>query len=324
MCAFNIKQSEMARLTKRSKAALKKKTRRSTRAKKYSKKTYKSSSKGYKSKSIRQMAKKLTSSHYLSYGVSAIRKKYVAPGLTSSLKSQAYNSWSDTYGSLSAATAGVQNVKIVCGIYTPYDIYKANADNLEKYYLKTAQLTISMTNQCNAPVFVDVYDLAVRQDLNTASQFNTPSEAWTNTGTSTYYGADIFSCQEFCESFKILRITRINLTAGETAEHRCTYNANQVFKQQDVLTFGVNPTKDEDAFVGLTHYVMMVTRGAAADADDTTVGSAITKVAYIVQKTYKFQAIPNAANINTTNTVLPTTATKIMELDGDENTFITA
>jgi len=325
MYAFNIKQSEMARLTKRSRQVMRKSKKTYKKKASYKKKTYKSSSKGYKSKSIRQMAKKLTSSHYLSYGVSAIRKKYVAPGLTSSLKTQGFNTWSDAYGSLSAATAGAQSIKTVCGVYTPYDVYKANADSLNKYYLKTATLAITMTNQCNAPVFVDLYDMVARQDLNSASQFSTPTEAWTNAGDNpTYYGADPFGVQGVTETFKILRITRINLTAGETAEHRCTYNANQVFSKQDLIAFAATPTKDEDAFGGLTHYIMMVTRGAPADADDNTVGSSITKVDYIVQKTYKFQSVPNVTNDNTVNTTLATTATKIMELDGDENTFITA
>jgi len=313
----------MARLTKRSKAALKKTYRKRTK-KTYKKKTYKSSSKGYKTKSLRTMAKKISASHYLSYGVSNILQKPPSNALATILKGQGYNVWLDTYGGVNAATAGIQGVTTVCGIYTPYDIDTYLGGTLDKHMMRNCKLSITMTNQCNAPVFVDLYDVVSRKDLNADYNGQSPSEVWTNegAGTETYYGNDPFSCQEFVETFKVLKITRINLTAGETAEHKCTYEANQVFKENHNNT--IAGTKDQGAYAGLTHFVMMVTRGAAADADNTTVGSSITKVAYIVQKTYKRQQIIQTGNSQATSTVLSTAATKIMELDGDENTFITA
>lgn len=311
----------MARLTKRSRQVMRKTTKTYKKKASYKKKSYKSSSKGYQSKSLRTMAKKISASHYLSYGISNIRKKYTDAALMKTLRGQGFKSWSDTYGGLNAATAGVQAVTTVHGVYTPYDIYFANAAASTKHYMKNCQVSVTMTNQCNAPVFVDLYDVVARQDLSTDTSYQSPSETWASTAQNpTYYGADPFACQEFTEAFKVLRITRINLTAGETAEHRCNYKAEQIFSRADLGFL----TQDQASLAGLTHFVMMVTRGAPADADNTTVGSAITKVAYIVQKTYKTQTILNVTNQNTVATTLSTAATKIMELDGDENTFATA
>jgi len=313
----------MARLTKRSRQVVRKSKKTYKKKASYKKKSYKSSSKGYRPKSLRAMAKKITSSHYLSYGVSNIRQKPSSAPIKNLLRGQGFVSWSDTYGSLSAATAGVQSYKTVCGVYTPYDINLANSTTLQKHYLVDAKLSITMINQCNAPVFIDLYDMVARGDLTTGTNFQSPSEAWASGGNPTYYGADPFANQNVTEHFRVLRITRINLTAGETAEHRCNYNAHQIFKGEDIGE-AIAATQDQGAYGGLTHFVMMVTRGAPADADDTTVGSAITKVDYIVQKTYKKQNIQQTSNTNTTQSTLGTAATKIMELDGDENTFITA
>lgn len=333
MCAFNIKQSEMARLTKRSAKIYSKYKRKYKKKASYKKKkTYKSSSKGYKSNSLTKMARKISANHYLSYGVSSIRKRPTDVTLMKSLKGSSRSVANFAYGAVSAATAGFQSATTVCGVYTPYDvgIYLAQPSTflLSRHFMESCRLTITLTNQSNVPTFVDLYDIAPRSDLSNSSAYQSPTEAWLAgagaAATPVYYGAQPFTEQFFVESFKILRVTRINMSAGETAEHRCTYNANQIFKREN-SSFGLSATQDQGAYQNLTHFVMMVTRGAPGDADDTTVGSMPTKIDYIVQKQYSWKVVPDGTPTQTFfNTALPTSATKIMELDGDETTFQSA
>lgn len=326
MCAFNIKQSEMARLSRASKRLFKKKKTYSKRSRTSTggstKRSWKSSSKGYKKKSLMVMAKKISTNHYLSYGTSNIRRKFAQPTLRKALLGLGMRTWTDTYGSIAAATSGVQSVTAICGMYTNYDIANSAGASLALQYMKSASLVVNMTNQCNAPVFVDIYETVCRRDVSVDTSTALPSTQWNSTA-KVQYGATPFQDQGFTELYKVLKITRLNLTAGETAEHRVSYRPEQLFKDNQ-LTNSATKNRDQYGYAGLTHHLFMVTRGAACDADDSTVGSAITKVAFIVQKIYKNQYPPASTNTLDQGTSLPTTATKIMELDGDENLFVTA
>lgn len=308
------------------------KKRPAYKKRKYVKKTYKSSSKGYKSKSINQTAKKI-GTHALSYGKCAMLKKGMNWVLKKSLKDSSYSLKQYNGSAVTAALAGFQSAATITGVFTEYDLTAFPAPPplsgvLDRSFVKDCSLSITLMNQSNVPTFVDLYDIVARQDRSPITG-NGPLSYWgsniASSGTgqsSSTYGATPFNSTVFTEGFKVLKITRINMGAGETAEHRCKYTFNRVFKKE-IYPNPVASVEDTGSIRGLTHYVLIVTRGAPSDADDLVVGPAPTKIDFIFSKAYKYQPTSVGSQVFTTES-LPTTQTKIMETDGDEQTYVTA
>lgn len=318
MCVFNIKQSEMARLTKRSRMVQKKYKKKPYTKK--TKKSYKSSSKGYKKVSLTAKPKRMGSTHWLSYGNPGYFKSVNNANLKKDLKGQGFKAYNTNSVGQMEATAGTQGYGTICAIYDKDDITAYNG-SLAKHFMNSVTLKISMSNQANASCFVDIYDVQARNDMDVPS--NDPMVSpWIDPTQANYYGTSLFQFQNLTESFKINRVTSLNLAAGETAEHRIVTKPNHLFKDDEL---GASSNTIE-CFRGLTRYVFYVIRGPASDssANEAVVGSLRTKVDFIVSKEYRSQAITNITNTFARGTALSTAADKVMELDGDETTIITA
>jgi len=304
----------MARLTKRSRMVQKKYKKKPY---KKTKKSYKSSSKGYKAKKSTFQPKRMGSTHWLSYGSGGSFKSVNNGQLLKDLKGQGFSAYNVNSTGIAACTAGIQGYGTFCAVYNSTDITAYNG-SLAKHFMKSAVVKISMSNQANASAFVDIYDIQARNDcqIDSADPLVSP---WIDATQLTYYGTSLFQFQNFTETFKINRVTSLNLAAGETGEHRMVLKPNHLFKDDD-LGSGTG------TFRGLTRYICYVIRGPASDvsSDENSVGSLRTKVDFIVSKEYKSQAITNITNSFARGANLLTTADKVMELDGDETTLITA
>lgn len=312
MCVFNIKQSEMARLTKRSRMVQKKYKKKPYTKK--TKKSYKSSSKGYKKMSLTAKPKRMGSTHWLSYGNPGYFKGVNSATLKKDLTGQGFKAYNVNSVLQLVCTAGVQGYGTICAIYDNNDINQANGGRT-KHFLKSALVKISMSNQANASVFLDLYDIQCRNDVAVS---NDPVDTnFVDATQAAYYGTSLFQFQNFTETYKINRVTSLNLAAGETAEHRVQIKPGHLFKDDEIGSL---------AYKGLTRYVVYVIRGPASDdtATEATVGSLKTKVDVIVSKEYRIQAVTNTTNTFARGSNLSTAADKVMELDGDETTIITA
>jgi len=306
----------MSNYQKRKRTSSKKKPYSRKRTK-TTKKSYKSSSKGYKKKSLMAKPKRMGSTHWLSYSNPGYFKGVNNTALKNTLRGQGFKAYNVNSTLQMTATAGVQTIGTICAIYDLADISAANNSLTTKHLLRSALVKIAMTNQCNASCFVDIYDVQARQDVYAASSTDITTSTWLDPTQAAYYGSSLFQHQQFVETFKINRVTSLNLAAGETAEHRVSIKPDHLFKDD---TIGAN------IFKGLTRFVCYVIRGPASDnsSNEALVGSLRAKVDVIVSKEYRLQAVTTATNSFARGALLDTTADKVMELDGDETTLISA
>lgn len=344
MCVFNIKQSEMGFKRKSSiKRVYPVKRRKTSLRVKKTKKTYKKSSVGYKTKRTVNAPKKVGTSHWISYGAaqSFPKSKYVA-GMKSSVSSHFIT---QSTGRLDAGTGiapqtsadvslaynstTIKNLKNYLFSNIRQDLMNtgsiggltgASLANFSLLYdmsifLKSCKKTTTFTNQSNGNAFVDIYDLACRRD---SSGSNEPTTVWTNGLTATsntfnssanvangginpeYIGSTPFMSQEFCRLWKVLKVTRLCLAGGETAEHVTNLYPNKKFNMLNTQS------GTTEYFKGLSHATMMVVRGQPSDeASDGTIGLTTPQVVWTTSEAYATTSIlgTGALNYQIANTI---------------------
>jgi len=277
----------------------------------YKKKSRKSSSRGYtKKSSLYAKPTKVGTNHWLSIGNPGYHKSVNNRVLKQSLSGQAIAYYNTAETGQLTCTAGIQGYGLITNFFDSTDI-TAYLGSLTKHFIRGMTSKISMTNQGNAACIVDIYDLQARNDTS-ATPYSLVFSTQMN-----YYGATLFTQQSLLETYKVNRVTSHHLAAGESIEHRTTIQSNHLFKDDELGT---------TFFRGLSRVVFAVIRGVAADttADENVVGSLRAKVDFIVSKEYKRQAVNNAGTTYSRGSLMSTAADRVMELDGDETTFITA
>lgn len=296
-----------------------KKTRRSS--KKGSKSTYR------KKTTLNSKPKKVGTSHWLSHGTWGKIKgaKFNRKWLKGKIKVDPSRTWVDSYGANIVVAAGVQGVANLYGINTPYDFYIMQTSATNRLLVESVSVSASFTNQSNTPTFIDLYDIEARDDttyLETA--LTTPLAAFDNgSGGAGQYGMTPFESDLFTQTYKITRITRYNLAAGETASHMTSIKPKCVFTKTQDLAYNNGAAKNVGNFGGWTKWCMAVVKGCAADADNNTVGPAACKIDYLIEKRYRFQVIvPDSTPVYAG--ALSSAATHIMETDGDDAVINTA
>lgn len=286
---------------------------------------------------LNKKAQRIGNAHWLSFAKTIIGK----PRLWKTLKQTSPNYFYTNNTGAVTPSAGTQLMTVIQSMYTRSDLnliknncfteaffqgakastgYTGPGGNdaitgvprqfAPKLYLRECTSKIFMTNQSNAPQYVDIYDIVARRDQSGGSLYDPVSTierglaqtGYTNTNTTsvaldpTFIGVTPFSSQMFCQWFKVLRVTRLNLAGGETAEHVVHTKPNKFFD------FGSMVDTTYEGYVRyLTQFTLVIQVGAPDDATNTTVSSANAKLDYICTRQYNTHVL--AENHVTTEAV---------------------
>lgn len=282
-------------------------------------------SKKSSSKKLSSLAKKIGTAHWLSYGkgVQGSRPKF-AIKKTSGVGT--YNL--TTKGTL--VSSNNQGTSTLCELYTSAQILQCAASTFanafvagtqtataysgpisagtvaNKVFLDTCISKTTLVNQSNAACFIDIYNIVSRRDM-AGTSYDTPVEVWTKgyiDGGGVFdpgnLGVTPFSSGLFCQMFKVLGKTHLNLAAGETAEH--------VIKSSPKKVFDVGFANVSSLIRGLTQFALIVIKGSPSDANNSTVGITSAKVDWINCQEFRTYGIIDGRNygINTQTSLTST------------------
>lgn len=315
------------RSTKKSYPSYKrKKTQRNTLKKAF--KTWKNKTFKRKSQSskLKGKPKKTGSKHWLSYGKSyPVGKRPFINKLTKLLAPtfQLLN----YAGRVTPATPGVQAITTIDDQYSPYDIANYNytqysvvpttgspTETTTRVILESCTSRSFLTNQSNCPAFIELYDVVSRRDLQAGKS---PVDNWTDgitqernvTGTSTMVSSTPFQSELFTQNWKVVRVTRLNLAVGETAEHIKTSKPMRLWNHAiEGNQFGGGAIH-QMGVRNLTTFTIMVVIGAP-DNDSTTkttVSTGTPSIDWVTSKNYRWTALQNNATWFTGTNNLPAT-----------------
>lgn len=224
-----------------------------------------------------------------------------------------------------AVTIGRQTVTNIQYEYNSTDCTAQAAGAAYKVILKSCQSKILLTNNTNQTMFVTLYDWVCRRDSNVAQ---TPVDYWEDSVAAsaaatdpTLLGTTPFDSDLFTSTFKVLKVTKIYLGAGEVCEHVKSIQLNKVYDDAIIAyTIGGN-----QLFKGITHGTFMVSHGQPvgddADTDVTLAGTNAEAMYWVASKKFRYQYVQTAQHSFNVDSTLPTgTLTggaQIMETDGD-------
>jgi len=193
----------------------------------------------------------------------------------------------------------------------------ATKNQLKPYFL-SCKGSYTFTNFSTATVFLDLYDLHPKQSVSVGPDLSWASGDIIEQGdTSTTTSPQTFQISsvpqestEFMKMWKIDKITRLEMTGGQTHVHRINYGRNkaipnEVLQQTD--SFGPTST-----VYGLSRALMWTTvgqpvkdTGTGASAGVTT---ASTELGIVVELQYRWSMLqfPSKQNI-TSSTIIPAT-----------------
>lgn len=282
-----------------------------------------------RSVSLQGKPKKVGTGHWLSFAPKGMNvgQQFNSKFVKGWEKANAPNFNATSYAGAISIAAGSQTMQTLSGAYTPYDIGVYNGTNGEgRSILESCSWKITFTNQANAPVFLELYDIVARHDIHLAQNLiYDPATAVNTQITNTDFGVTPFLSPYFTENYKVLRVTRINLALGETCEHLTHLAPNMVFKDwmsvYQVASGTVeadgtgtdNPGVDNCAVAKLTRYCLAVARGAPCDADNITVGPSAGQIDFIVEKQYRWTTLTNIANSTHFTATVSSAGTHIMD-----------
>nr|WAE43194.1 MAG: capsid protein [Cressdnaviricota sp.] len=279
---------------------------------KTSKKSYK---KSYK-KSTSRSPKQTGTGHWLSYGAGIVNKK--RGGFLSKLdKMLPAQCFVENYnGTQLVSTTGTQYVNCVSNMFTPFTItnHLSTTAGTKTHFVQASSNT-KFQNNCNAPVFLTIYDIVAKRDVH-ANDLNNlgPNYSWVSDPAVPanflfMVGAIPYDSPQFCKYWTVLRTTRINLALGESCEHITSTKPNRIWDSS--LNYVGNTTSDAAntcSWKGLTQYTMVVACGTPADSGGAVQGVGITKVDTCTTVRYQFAAINSTPDITSTAVGIATTA----------------
>nr|WAE42462.1 MAG: capsid protein [Cressdnaviricota sp.] len=313
MCVFN---NIMAYTKKR--RVVSKKRHFKKKANKFTKRKFTNKKRFYKKKSGLSMTPiKQGTSHWVSYGKGPYIKNNTKLSKLEQIVEPNYY-LKNAAGILTPATVGIQAAVQLPGLFTPYDLAdqlfpQVQADTSRVYRLLLDNVTqkTMVINQSNAPCFMEFYDCTARHDVTGTFASNTPLAAWTYQDTNaTVVEATPFRSYTFTQYWKVTRITKVVLAAGETHQHIMHIKGPHLVDVAYVSFNSDANTEDAGGFKNLTSYTFMVLRGSPADTSSHTgTTTSATEIAYTTSKEYTFRGVAGTGNrVNNTNT-LPTTGT---------------
>lgn len=155
-----------------------------------------------------------------------------------------------------------------------------------KMVVKWATTSYSIKNMTNVPLRVVLYDCVCRRDFGSfagasgswsgglTNEFvNLPGVANNNAQSFSMPGATPFQSQQFCQFFKVRRVTKFELHPGTVHCHRVTTRPGGMLSAEYINNFA--------AFKGLTTQVLAVITGGVVD-DNAAVSAVVTTSNYVV------------------------------------------
>lgn len=213
-----------------------------------------------------------------------------------------------------SATAAQAVYSTICNWWGPLDMNTLRAATNQRFICTSAQIRLFATNQSNAHQFIEVYEIVNRKDIASANtKAQTPKSSWVNTGVdisdSTFLGMTPFQARGFTTFYKVLKITRYNLSAGQTFEHMVNDSPKKRFDSENMFGESENaaPTADAGGYKGLTKWLMIV-QWSAPYNDSTTktsITTGIGNVDYIFTKKYSVTRVTSETANSSSVSTLP-------------------
>jgi len=293
--------------------------------------------------SLNQSAKKTGTSSWMSFGIGCPPGSKNMYTKILKLLGNPYTEFTNSVGQ-SIPTTGIQTVVKISSSLAPYPIFNIFPVALGydvtapcKYLIDSYSRETTFSNQSNATCFIELYDFVAREDLapnsGATSDNKDPVLTWTNDYTTnapglTVYGTNFFDSPVTCSLYKVKKITKIRLGAGETHQHVVRGKPRKLIEMKRLQNFqSTNLTADD--FYGLeniTSYTCAIFRYQPTDADDTTVTASKGKIDWVTVKRTVCRAMtqPSAVANVWTNALTTADTQHVMETDGDDNLVITA
>jgi len=150
----------------------------------------------------------------------------------------------------------------------PFDILDDAGVATCRGYIKSVSGSLEIANLSNVSVQLTLYDIVARRDLqgtDAAGDADTPTAAWLNVNDTG--GSDIggfvksytningtpFDSPEFCQKFKILRVTKAAVSTGTTHTHYVNFNLNWLLNKEYQQAY--------NGYRGKTHFTVVVAKG---------------------------------------------------------------
>jgi len=198
-------------------------------------------------------------------------------------------------------------------IITHIDSIKPNGTNsrTRKALIQDFQGILYMTNQSLAPLALDIYDIVPRRDIPGSG--NNPTVEWANgmldagatvpntdfTNVNQVAGSTPFQSPTFCQKYKIMKVTKVEIPQGCTHEHRIHFEINRSINRE--LLYDLLYVK------GLSGMTMFVQRGFPvnnSDASQVTFSS--TALDVVGTYKYNYTSISDAESSVVLNTGMAT------------------
>jgi len=175
-----------------------------------------------------------------------------------------------------------------------FDIIDDAAIPSVKGYFKFLKGEIRMTNQMNANVQVVIYDIVNRRDMDSSQP--TPLSAW-DTGISQSGGSSVttkgynnlnctpFESPLFCQLYKVRKVTKLTLSAGQGHVHKVNLQQNVVMAKY---------LKDQYVYYkGLSAATIITVNGmpVCSDANDLNIAVSKSDLACVSSRYLEYRAI---------------------------------
>lgn len=193
------------------------------------------------------------------------------------------------------AGIGLQNAYTVMPMFNSGDVASISSkvanNNTNKIFLSSCSAEVMLTNQELANVRIYIYDIIARRDSQSNVNTQNPDTAWKNSyadegGANSNYsivGSTPYSSDLFTQYFKVLKVTHLTLSQGQSHTHRVHYSPNRAIDGEYIQY-------NSGSFKGLTCFTMIVLHGYPEN-DSTTktqVSTGQCDVDVIIRKQYKY------------------------------------
>ena len=174
-----------------------------------------------------------------------------------------------------------------------------NAQATQVTYLRYMKAKIEFTNTTNTVTRFSIYDIVPRNDLDAALQTTTatPSLTWDlgladesggTTGRNNRWHTSPFRSRKFCEVWKVLKVTNIDLDPGASHIHYVKLVLNKKIPGYRLVEMGNDASNKtyEARLRGWNHEVMIVGNGVPEiieEGNDTTPSAASFCINYEVE-----------------------------------------
>lgn len=180
----------------------------------------------------------------------------------------------------------------------------------------------TLTNATNVPINIVLYDVQARTpQLGTRGD---PVDLWTGltaveggpAGSNNYsqIGNTPFTSNAFCQQYKILKVTQIQLAEGQVHKHTFVNKQKIKFNPQQLLLY--QSALDVNQWSGihkrLTTWTIAVFYGTPVSSTinpNTEVTSSNCKINWLMTQNYKYKLLPNSRKLQTSVTTMPTSLT---------------